>query len=149
MANSILDFPEDNVCCIGRCHLPVVPEIHAPFCLPHARKAFARMNAYFGAKTIVRSVLENRPRGPMKATNQPGLVYIVRHGTRVKIGFTTNLEKRMKSVPHDEVLATIPGSMASEAALHEKFADIRLHGEWFEATQDLLDFAAQLAPAAA
>lgn len=71
-----------------------------------------------------------------------GLVYFVRFGDRVKIGFTTNLTQRMAVIPHDEILATQPGSLQDEARCHAAFAADRLIGEWFKATPDLLAFAA-------
>jgi hypothetical protein len=79
-----------------------------------------------------------------RATNKrkPGVVYYVRlSGHRIKIGRTTDLKTRMKSMrvqPHD-VLAAEPGGAALEADRHKEFADIR-HGrlEDFDATPELL-----------
>ena len=56
----------------------------------------------------------------------------------VKIGFSTNVPKRLKSLqtasPYRlEVLATWAGTDADEKALHLKFAEYRKTGEWFKA----------------
>lgn len=58
------------------------------------------------------------------------------HGP-VKIGFSTNPDKRMEGFqlcsPYTlSVLATVPGGIIAEREYHKRFAGFRLHGEWFE-----------------
>lgn len=60
------------------------------------------------------------------------VVYYVRFCCRVKIGTAGDLEKRLQAIPHDEVLATEPGSYQTEHARHREFEEYRLAGEWFE-----------------
>lgn len=56
---------------------------------------------------------------------------------RVKIGFTKNspsarLRELQTGSPQELcIIATEPGSICNERALHDRFADYRLHGEWF------------------
>lgn len=62
----------------------------------------------------------------------------------IKIGWTGDLHRRMQnlqSATHEtiEVLATLPGDAILEAHLHERFAECKLHGEWFRSSQPLLD----------
>lgn len=38
------------------------------------------------------------------------------------------------------LLASIPGGPKEETALHERFCSLRLHGEWFQSTPELLGF---------
>lgn len=66
------------------------------------------------------------------------LVYYMRFGDRVKIGYTTNLASRLKAVPNDELLATEPGTRAVEAARHHQFRELRLTGEWFDHVEPLV-----------
>ena len=68
----------------------------------------------------------------------PGHIYFAQseHGGPVKIGFTTDLEQRLRNLqsasPYPLVLrATFPGTEADERKLHRRFAANRLHGEWF------------------
>lgn len=62
-----------------------------------------------------------------------GHVYYIRRGDLIKIGFTTDLNKRMMSHLPDEVLAVEPGSYALEASRHRQFATLRHgRGEWFK-----------------
>lgn len=72
-------------------------------------------------------------------THDP-LVYFMRNGSRIKIGWTTNLKARLSalSLPKDAVVLTIPGGPAEEDAMHQRFANVRVGwSEWFEATPEL------------
>lgn len=84
---------------------------------------------------------------PWRSTT-PGLVYFMRFGDRVKIGFTTNLKNRSQAIPHDEVMATMPGTMRDEKALHARFAKHRIHHEWFDLAPEVADFIASIKRAA-
>lgn len=78
----------------------------------------------------------------IKATDNPGpgeLVYYVRFGDRVKIGYTSNLANRMQAIPHDEILATESGTFAVEKARHIQFAELRITGEWFQYVEPLTE----------
>jgi len=72
-----------------------------------------------------------------------GVVYYLRFGNRIKIGFTERLENRKKQIWHDEVLAVEPGNYQLEHERHGQFAEFKVAGqrEWFEAAPELLDFA--------
>lgn len=76
--------------------------------------------------------------------DQQGQVYFVRFSDRIKIGFSTNVEVRLRTVPHDEIMAMIPGTMRDEKRCHAAFAHLRENGEWFRMEQDLVDFIADL-----
>jgi hypothetical protein len=61
----------------------------------------------------------------------------------VKIGFTTNVNKRLPTIQVSspvrlKVLAILPGSRVNEGGLHVRFARQRLHGEWFSMTDEML-----------
>lgn len=60
------------------------------------------------------------------------VVYYVRFGDMVKIGFSTNVRSRLQAIPHQEVLAVKDGTMADERAAHRACAEWRLVGEWFQ-----------------
>lgn len=75
-------------------------------------------------------------------------IYFVTEGKHIKIGYTTqDIEKRIKqlntgSVQNISLLGWICGDKAKEKELHIKFAQsrVRYNGEWFEPTENLLDF---------
>jgi len=79
-----------------------------------------------------------------KAHPTTSVVYYVRFGDRVKIGYSTNLDGRLKAIPHDEVLATEPGTIQDERARHAAFADLRVTGEWFRYEEPLVSHIAGL-----
>lgn len=75
---------------------------------------------------------------------QPGWVYALRFGDRVKIGWSSRPYQRIAQHPHDAVLAIIPGSVLTERALHRRLRGSRVagHREWFHATTDVLQYLA-------
>ena len=61
---------------------------------------------------------------------------------RIKIGTAVCAEQRIETVrlmcPTETfLLGVIRGGFAEERALHERFAELRRHGEWFEGTEFL------------
>lgn len=70
------------------------------------------------------------------------VVYFIGMGDLIKIGTTTNLQRRVMglSLTMGHVLATEPGGYALEEKLHEKFTALREHGEWFRAEPELLAY---------
>lgn len=67
-------------------------------------------------------------------------------GGPVKIGWTAKPRRRFATLQTDcwlrvDILASIPGSMRDEAALHERFRAHRIRGEWFRPVPELLAFA--------
>jgi hypothetical protein len=72
-----------------------------------------------------------------------GFVYAVECAGRVKLGFSEDPGKRFNKIASDapfpcDLLGYWPASRADELALHAKFKKIRVHGEWFAVTEDLL-----------
>lgn len=64
-------------------------------------------------------------------------IYILRAADRVKIGFAKDLLQRIKDIQACSpvqltLVATIPGGLRLEQALHKALSDCRQHGEWFD-----------------
>lgn len=76
------------------------------------------------------------------------VVYYVRKGDRIKIGYTSQLHVRMATLEPDALLAVEPGGTALEAHRHRQFRDARDLGspgrEWFRMTPALLAHVAEL-----
>lgn len=74
-----------------------------------------------------------------------GIVYFARRGQKVKIGTTTDPEKRvaelerMAGAPFDDVVL-VTGGTELEGRLHEMFDHLRGVGEWFRIDNELADF---------
>jgi len=83
---------------------------------------------------------------PPKPAPVHGTVYILRCGGFVKIGWTSDLTKRMRAYQPDTVLlATMPGTRKDEGKLHRKFAHLRTHGrEWYPIAPQITEYVAQM-----
>lgn len=75
-----------------------------------------------------------------------GRVYFITDGELIKIGYSGAPTVRLKGLQSDngrelEIIRTVPGTFEDESRLHAQFAHIRVRGEWFQATPDLVEFA--------
>ncbi len=97
-----------------------------------------------GPRVAVDVVNARRWVGDRGMRNRKGHVYFARgpNGT-IKIGFTSDLGRRMSELGA-EVVATVPGSIALEYAIHDLFREDRIHGEWFRPSRALLAFIEEL-----
>lgn len=59
------------------------------------------------------------------------VVYYLRFDRLCKIGVTTDLDQRLRNVPHDELLATEPGDANLERFRHRQFQSLHYNREWF------------------
>lgn len=92
-------------------------------------------------ETVPLSGKGNFPSSP----HPDGHVYFLTDGEVVKIGFSSNPKKRVGSIQTGHakpltLLGTIVASVMDEMSIHELFSDLRVRGEWFQATPDLLAF---------
>lgn len=68
----------------------------------------------------------------LPGSDEPGYVYYIRFGGMVKIGFSKDPARRLKALPHEEVLDIRPGSRNDERLAHHLCGEWRVVGEWFE-----------------
>jgi Meiotically up-regulated gene 113 len=88
---------------------------------------------------------------PAPATKTVGLIYVMRSGERVKIGWARNVEKRRAELQTGsperlEVVVVFPGTRAEEAGCHRRFAADRIDEggqEWFRLSDDIQAFIAE------
>jgi len=71
-----------------------------------------------------------------------GVVYFVKSGEFVKIGYATDLPTRFSglktSTPNEiELMGSCRGTKETERRFHERFASHRHRGEWFRLTGDV------------
>lgn len=137
------------VCCYPVCEAPVTQKVSQPLCDKHlisVYRAVVQLTKALDPKSdAVGNPRHMRPKNPYAPV---GEVYFMRFGDRVKIGFTTNLRKRLQGVPNDELLASMPGSHHTETKTHQQFAHLRIVGEWFSMGPDLMEFIEGLKKAA-
>lgn len=78
------------------------------------------------------------------------MIYFIQLGDngRIRIGYSKDPTKRLKTlqtgVPDAlNLLGVLNGDKAREEAIHQRFSDLRAHGEWFEPSVELVDFIRQ------
>ena len=74
-----------------------------------------------------------------------GEVYFVLCDEYVKIGYSQDPQQRFAELqvgnPQElSLFARFPGSRETEHALHQSFSHSRIRGEWFMATDEIMDF---------
>lgn len=79
----------------------------------------------------------------MSFTGLDGEVYFVWDGEAIKIGFSGSATHRLIALQSShprrlKILHKIPGTMADEKRLHQQFAHLNIHGEWFRPGPDLM-----------
>jgi len=72
-------------------------------------------------------------------------VYFIHHNGHIKIGVSVDPWGRLSSLQtahHErlEMLAIMPGEAADEREIHQRFARLRVTGEWFRDSQELREF---------
>lgn len=102
---------------------------------PGIRPALAKASAF------------RRTAQPRTPRRQSSAIYFVRAGRagHIKIGSASDVVARIKMLqtgcPDElQLLGAMAGNAAMERRLHEQFAHLRVRGEWFEATDELLRF---------
>lgn len=131
-------------CTVPDCDDPIEYVACYPLCLPHAFELADRMGEMKLTKMAVStqrrliSADDRRKRQEQKERDlraeAPGLVYYLRVGEHVKIGFTAvELRSRLRAYPPGSaLLAAEPGSKALEKQRHAQFRAMKAAGrEWF------------------
>lgn len=111
------------------------------------RRDLAHYRALVASGAIKPSAPHRERAEQPQATEQDGVVYYLRVGSFIKIGWTHNIDKRMRSYPPDSILlATEPGTRKHEHKRHKMFATHRTHGrEWYAMTPSLMHHIEQMA----
>lgn len=78
-----------------------------------------------------------------------GFVYFISVPGRVKVGFTTRPDSRIREIArHTEqapmLIGTIAGSIPLERAIHARLSSYRIRGEWFDDCDDVRSVIARL-----
>lgn len=100
------------------------------------------VNACVDDHWVINAVAEMRDIRPEKRTMPTeGFVYFLLSDGAVKIGWTSELDQRLKQYsPGARILAVKPGTKADESALHKKFAHIKTHRkEWFSYSPQVME----------
>lgn len=76
----------------------------------------------------------------LAATRAEGWIYFLALDDKIKVGWTANLDQRMKSYPpHSRLIVTYPASRADERDLHRTLRTSLIAGrEWYERTSHVM-----------
>lgn len=111
-------------------------------CIASARRRVAQLEAQSGpAARRLQCQLADEYHAQMAEwrERESRVYYIRRADNLVKIGFSTNVEVRMRDLGVWDLLVTEPGGRALERERHEQFADLRVRGEWFRYERPLIE----------
>lgn len=145
--HAVATDPDKRVCWFSGCSILATTDEPIRLC-PEHEKETARLVVHESAKGLMHGWMEARTLNgdewarPLGSYAQnPGFnqawVYFMRRERLIKIGTTYELKKRA-AVLNAVVLAKTPGSYSEEARLHNRFAALRRHGEWFEPGPELM-----------
>lgn len=138
------------------CDRPSLRDAPFPICVTHTAELyrFIRQHMDAAAETTL-SVLETLDTawngGRKFKVLGESIVYYVEVGPLIKIGTTTDLERRIAQYPPgSKLLATEPGGREVESKRHYQFQDcLADRREWFHPNPELLSHVAALASDAA
>lgn len=132
-------------CCWPKCGKPTTGNL--PICAAHVEVVLTVSERQHDPDFVYRyrAPLTEPPTpeptpSPAPAAPINGVVYYVRVGAYIKIGWSSDLAKRMRAYSPDSVLlATEPGDRQLETRRHRMFAAHRTHGrEWYAMVPALL-----------
>jgi hypothetical protein len=127
------------ICCWPGCHSEQWAELKVPMCRPHARHIHRVLAAQEQAQHDGWQTQYEARMAANRAANQ--VIYYLQVGGHIKIGWTSQLERRMRNYPpNTTLLAVHSGTRSDERQLHRKFAVHRSHGnEWYPLVPVILD----------
>lgn len=137
-------MPRERPCPIGSCS-DEVPEGHL-VCRRHAIFIWRKVQLSIPSKYADESVTQRedrlwQERARLERDRQhPGWIYYLRLDEKIKIGWTSDLNQRIRAYPpHAVVLASHPGTRADERDLHRSFKPFRVAGrEWYSPGGELM-----------
>lgn len=109
---------------------------------------YQMLQVTYGARRFFSEEFEQRLMPAPKPSRDDGFVYFAQNETSglIKIGFALDPKRRLKtlataSADKLNLIGTMRGTIATERAVHAKFAKLRKRGEWFLPSPVLLNFA--------
>lgn len=128
------------ICCWPGCHSPLMSEF--PLCTTHIRVAYDYQIGRIGPVGPTFRFYDEVPATEPQRDkpSKDGTVYYVQVGAHIKIGWASDLTKRMRAYPpNSQLLAAEPGTRQDEARMHRRFAAHRTHGrEWYAPVPSIL-----------
>jgi hypothetical protein len=127
----------------GFCGVASMPGSPAPLCQRHVADVgqFYLRECDDRLGVIMARVQQHRLKDLVTPSDAlASVVYFIGRGELIKIGFTSNLHRRMESLLPERIYRLLAGDRVQERALHQVFAADRIRGEWFRRSDDLMSF---------
>jgi hypothetical protein len=129
-----------EICEYGECEMPATGGLRMNICEGHARIAFedgvaAGMLDSIGRHEAQPSLVSEEQMAVLSEAmnDRVGVVYVIRLGDRIKVGFSQNYKRRLRDLPHEEIITIFPRcTVTHERHLHGLLAKWRVTGEWFK-----------------
>lgn len=132
-----MSMKDPNRCQWGKCDRPVreAQVARLPFCSPHLDIIMRAAELHLNSTKPPIAPGQAEPKAPKR-----GHIYYVQVGDLIKVGFSTQLARRLNHYPPNAVVLAIhPGTNREERALHARFcADLAKGREWFNPSEALL-----------
>ena len=125
-------YSKPTCCFWPECNATTWAEVDLPVCQFHAAKIHLRV----AEQIPVASVRSGRAERQELWYAREGRVYIARAGALYKIGFSTDVAQRMRSLGA-VLVASHTGTLDDERDLHARFHAHREYGEYFRPSPEL------------
>lgn len=125
---------EQNICCIPHCQRNRADQVSIHLCEHHIQKAWAAYQVLHGAAAHEAA----DPDRDVTSPDAKGTIYVVRVQNLIKVGWTSNLPRRLIDLHADAVLHHYAGTRQDEADLHRHLKPHLAKGrEWYTPSSEL------------
>jgi hypothetical protein len=118
----------EEFCCAPECTSPPSPDLDVPLCGRHARSVYSDVASLLRRRAGVEPAPASRARPLFAAT--VATIYFAEVDGLLKIGFSTHVERRLADLG-GKLIASGPGTMHTERAMHARFGPWWVRGEYF------------------
>lgn len=130
--------PAVHICNMDQCERAASDRVGIALCERHLEKAWAAYQVLMGV-TVPEPGQE--PERDITSLDARGTVYIVRVKDMIKIGWTSDPERRMRQLEADAILHYQPGTRRDEYKMQAQCMDHLVKGrEWFDTSPAMIQF---------
>lgn len=130
------------ICNMEQCERDASDRVGIALCERHIEKAWAAYQVLMGANVPPKQEDSKRD---TKSLDARGTVYVIRVQDMIKIGWTSNPERRMRDLEADAILHYQPGTRRDEYKLQSRCIDHLVKGrEWFNTSPEMIRFVKDL-----
>jgi len=130
------------VCNMAQCERDASDRVGIALCDRHLQKAWAAYQIITGVQAPPEELDPERDKTSLDAR---GTVYVIRVGELIKIGWTSQMNKRMSVLKADALLFSRAGTRRDEFRMHGQCVDHLAKGrEWFDTSPAMMQYVKDL-----